>query len=491
MTVIHFPQSRCRVGIAQCDITPPVGIYHRMWGAATHERATGVHRPLMATALFVAGTLGVPSAVNGTRSVPTTMVLSLDHCLLDRAEIDRIKAAVSRESGIAADHIQLCLTHTHAAGLMLRSRAHLPGGELIGPYLDEVAAKCGRLAAKAVRSAQEATIVYGIGRCSLAKHRDFVDPASGQFVCGYDPDGPADDTLLVAKIVSDSGQTLGTVVNYACHPTTLAWQNTLISPDFVGAMRETVQRETSAPCLFLLGASGDLGPREGFVGDVQVADANGRQVGFAALAALESLPPPGAQYVYAGPVVSGATIGTWQHEPCKANAKFELSRGTVELPYRPDLPTLEQTRADLAHWQAAESAATDDITRRDCHAQVERMTRQIMRLEALPLGPSYPYRFDLLQLGDAIWLFSPGELYQVFQTTLRSRFPDHPILVTTIANDWQPGYIPAQHAYGKGIYQETISPLAAGSLEMLIEAASLRIGELLTQTDGTRSVPAT
>ena len=61
------------------------------------------------------------------------------------------------------------------------------------------------------------------------------------------------------------------MVNYACHPTTLAWQNTLISPDYVGAMREVVGSRHDAPCLFLQGASGDVGPRVGFVGDTEQA----------------------------------------------------------------------------------------------------------------------------------------------------------------------------------------------------------------------------
>lgn len=43
MPHIDTPQSICRAGVARRDITPPVGIYHRTWGAATHERATGVH----------------------------------------------------------------------------------------------------------------------------------------------------------------------------------------------------------------------------------------------------------------------------------------------------------------------------------------------------------------------------------------------------------------------------------------------------------------
>src|SRR5437899_10207023 len=54
ITEVNTPQSRCHLALAWADITPPVGIYHRMWGAAKHERATGVHRPLRATvAVFV------------------------------------------------------------------------------------------------------------------------------------------------------------------------------------------------------------------------------------------------------------------------------------------------------------------------------------------------------------------------------------------------------------------------------------------------------
>jgi hypothetical protein len=45
-------------------------------------------------------------------------------------------------------------------------------------------------------------------------------------------------------------------------------------------------------------------------------------------------------------------------------------------------------------------------------------------------------------LGDAIWVFVPGELYQVFQLTLRERFANQPLFVVTLSNDWQPGYIP-------------------------------------------------
>ena len=40
-------------GAGRTDITPPVGIAHAGWGAATHQRAEGVDMPFYATSLFV------------------------------------------------------------------------------------------------------------------------------------------------------------------------------------------------------------------------------------------------------------------------------------------------------------------------------------------------------------------------------------------------------------------------------------------------------
>ena len=65
-------------------------------------------------------------------------------------------------------------------------------------------------------------------------------------------------------------------------------------------------------------------------------------------------------------------------------------------------------------------------------------------------------------------------LYQVFQLTLRERFAPHPVFVTTLTNDWQPGYIPPASSYGYGIYQEVIAATAPGCLESLIEAITRR-----------------
>src|SRR5438876_5532716 len=151
-----------------------------------------------------------------------------------------------------------------------------------------------------------------IGRSDLAANRDFKVPQSNRFVCGFNPSHPADDTLLAGRVRRD-GHTDATIVNYACHPTTLGWENKLISPDYVGALRETVEQHTAgAPCIFLQGASGELAPAEQYFTDTQVADGHGRRVGFAALSALEAMDSPGTNLSFSGVVESGAPLGVWR-----------------------------------------------------------------------------------------------------------------------------------------------------------------------------------
>jgi hypothetical protein len=478
ITEVKTPQSRCRFALAWADITPPAGIYHRMWGAAKHERATGVHRPLRAT-------VTVFEAADAHRSSAETrqVLLALDHCVLGAVEHEQLIRHVAEASGQPKETILVVFSHTHAAGLMGLERASLPGGDLIPGYLKSVAERAAELVNECLRRLAPAGIVYGQGCCNLAAHRDFFDGEQKQFVCGFNPGVPTDDTVLVARVTDESGRLMATVVNYACHPTTLAWDNTLISPDYVGALREVVEQATGAPCLFLQGASGELGPREGYVGDTAVADRNGRQLGFAALSALTALPAAGTHFRYTGPVVSGATLGAWAHEglPAKEMERkrsWQLWRWREPLPFRPGQPKAEQVETELKQFQADEEAArAAGDTRRaaDCRAMGERKRRLLHRLSQLPRGDAFPLQVVLWRMGDAFWLGAQGESYSLLQTELRRRFPGTPIVVASIAADWGAAYLPAAPAYGTGIYQESIAVVAAGSLEQLIESVAQRI----------------
>ena len=83
---------------------------------------------------------------------------------------------------------------------------------MIGPYLDGVAQRLAELAPLAIQQVQSATILYGTGRCKLAAHRDAWDERTNQFVCGLNPTGFADDTVLIARIVTEKGKTLASIV---------------------------------------------------------------------------------------------------------------------------------------------------------------------------------------------------------------------------------------------------------------------------------------
>ena len=473
-TEVSLPQSKCLFALAWRDITPPDNIYHRMWGAAKHERATGVHRPLRATVAVFA-----PLDERAERQV----LVALDHCVMGAVEHERLVDQVARASGQAKESILVVFSHTHGAGLMGLDRADLPGGDLIAPYLQSMGEIAGDLVNECLSSLAPVNIVYGQGRCSLAAHRDFWDGERQSYVCGYNPGVPADDTVMVARVTGENGVPLATMVNYACHPTTLAWDNTLISPDYVGAMREVVECDTGVPCLFLQGACGELGPREGFVGDTEVADRNGRELGYAVLSALTALPPANTSFCYEGPVVSGATLGEWKHQPLHpqqeaAKGKWCLTRWQEPLPYRPGRQTADEVRADLAHYHAQEQTfrvAGKDDQAAECRAMAERKNRLLHRLEQLPKGDAFPLQVVVWRMGDAVWVGVQGESYNVLQTELRARFPDKVIIVASIAADWGASYLPPRELYDTGIYQESIAVVAAGSLEQLIESIANRI----------------
>jgi len=452
-----------------------------MWGAAKHDRATGVHRPLTATVLTMR-----PLDESG----PGLVLIAMDHCLLWGQEMSAFLDAVSCQAEVNRDSIVTFFSHTHAAGLMGLERTGLPGGDMIPAYLEGLATKTAAAIREALSGEITSLLSFGTGHCDLAQNRDYFDDQAGHYVCGFNPDGPADDSVVVAKVVEEaSGRTTATIVNYACHPTTLAWDNTLISPDYVGSMRQVVETATDAPCLFIQGASGDIGPREGFVGDVEVADRNGRQLGYAAASALERIVVAAgnpddtsgidaAEMSYTGAVLSGATIGTWQTQAvdevrAAALARWRFRETTVELPFREDLVTREQLEQDRCRWQAEEQSAGeagDADTAADARAMVERMTRRLVRVRDLPVGRTYSFQFRVWRFGDVVWVVLEGEHYNVLQRRIRESFPGVEIVVASLANGSVCWYLPDEQAYGKGLYQEDASVLAQGSLETLISA---------------------
>jgi hypothetical protein len=460
MPIVNTPYTRCRVGVAMTDVTPPVGIYARTWGAADHDAAEGVHRPFSATAAAIA-------PLNGEG--PTLVLVALDIGWFQYVASERgVRQTAAQRASLDEANLIINLSHTHAGPNVNPQLANLPGGHLIAPYMEELTEKVADVVVAALADLAPAWITYGYGKCGLATNRDFWDAEAGRYACGFNPERKADDTLLVARITGDDGAARATLFNYACHPTTLAWDNKLLSPDFIGAAREVLERDFGAPALFLQGALGDVAPRDDYVGDTAVADRNGRQLGYAAAAALEALPPPGTKFVYTGIRRSGADLGTWEHQPADAD---DLA-GTQSLAAQViDIPLARRVYPPLAEMQAQLEAETD-------RREQEIIRRKMFIFQTLGEGTVHHMPVWIWRLGQAALVGIPNEPYSVLQEELRARFPGKALIIMGVSNGTL-GYLCPRDTYGRGIYQEIQSPYQPGCLEQTIEAISEMLEQIL------------
>ena len=451
----HPPSAVVEFGAARRDITPPVGIYARNWGAAKHDVAEGIHRPLFATAIAMRTPAGTEPLV----------LASLDLGWWQRAEDEwRIRGALIEELGLDPARVMIGCTHSHAGPSLCSEDANKPGGELIVPYLQTVRQAVLEATREAISRARPATLTWATGRCDLAVNRDLSAPDGSRVICGLNPGTDADDTLLVGRATDTEGKPIATIVNYACHLTTLAWDNRLISPDYVGAMREVVEQHTGGvPCAFLQGASGELAPGEQYTGDTGIADANGRRLGFAVLAALESMLPPRMRLCYDGVVESGASLAIWQRRPFEPSNTLAAEQIDVELPLKPMLSQAELRRQ------------METCTNRTL---VERLRRKLRVVQMVGSGPTCSMPAWVWRVGDAVFVGQLNEPYSQFQLALRRRFPDHAVVVMNLVNGCC-GYLSPPELHDQEVYQVWQSPFDRQALPSLIQTCQRAIADLI------------
>ena len=455
------------IGRARIEITPKAGIYCRNWAAAVHDVARGIHRPLWLTAVaFSDDTGGSP-----------LVLLDADLGWWASAAHERqVRGRILARLGLPAERLLFAVTHTHSAPPLSPPDPHWPGGDRLAAFHDSVERTAVEASRRAIDAAEPATLEWQFGSCRLAANRDLPEPAAGRLaageqgpaaagrvLCGYNPAGPADDTLLVGRITAVTGRPLGTIVNYACHPTTLAWENDLISPDYVGAMRETIEAATDGgPAVFLQGASGELAPRHQYTGDPAVADRHGQEIGHAVLATLAGMEPPGEQLVFAGVVESGAPLAVWRpvREAASAAATtLAAGRAVIDLPLKA-WPTAAELEAQIA-------ACSD-------RARAERLRRQRRIREALGAGPTFAFEVWGWRLGEAIVLGTMAEAYSRIQRRLRAEFSDRAVIWLNLVNGGV-GYLPPADLYDRDVYPVRQTPFDRGGLER-VEAAALALG---------------
>lgn len=439
------------MGVCDVDITPDLGVRHRNWPASA-ELATGVHRPLRLTALAI-----------GASDRHAQVLITIDATWWRRSADEwALRSRVLAALGLPEANVVIALSHTHAGPVLLGNADDVAGGRASREYLDLLADRAVQAATSALASRTPAILQWSRGRCTMAVQRDLAH--AGRAVVGFNPDVEADDTVLVGRVSTPAGATVATVVNYACHPTTLAWQNEHLSPDWVGAMRALVEAETGVPCMFLQGASGELSPRDQYTGDLATADRNGEVVGHAVLSTLLDMPPPGTSLNFEAVVESGAPLAMWRSRPTT-------------------MPTDARAVIQRVAMDVQPLASPDELARRwpevDGGVLEERLRRAVDLRDGYVTGPVVDHPVWVWRLGAAVVVAHPGEAYSWLQVELRRRFPAHHVVVANLSNG--PGfvYLPTRRAYEMGTYQTWQTVLEPGSLERLVECSTAAIEDLL------------
>lgn len=163
-------EGQALIGIVRREITPPFGIYGRMWGASNHDKSEGSHKPLYVTAM----------SMQSSPNASPALLVAIDAASLgdlDGREGEQLRATVKLALNIEDSNLMIACSHTHASPWFARSRAALPGGDLIERYLQEIADGIIDACREAIAQRQTAIVTFRAGKCALASNRDLLDPS--------------------------------------------------------------------------------------------------------------------------------------------------------------------------------------------------------------------------------------------------------------------------------------------------------------------------
>ncbi len=443
------------LGIGRRDTTPPVGIYARNWGAATQDIAEFIHRPLTVTV----------SALFESLASPPALVVSLDlgwwKC---RDDEHWVRGVLADSAGISIDRVFLNLSHTHAGPSVHLGDTSRPGGDRIPEYRRLLESRLREAVADAIEGREPVLARWTDGRDLVSVNRDLPDPDAThrRYLVAWNPGSDSfPSRMSVGRFCRPDGTPLAAWVQVACHPTTLGPGNRSISPDFPGALRETVEAALGVPCQFLQGASGDRAPVEQYSDSPEVSDRHGRSLGHAALAAWFSMPPVGTEPAWSGHVDSGAALGIWSPKPMPAATGVVCETVRVELPVK--------TSVDAVPGEVGTAAAVERRARVD----------QLRQL----IGAERPFVMDIpvWRLGSMHLCGIPCESYSALAHHLRDSVASGAVLVCNCTNGWY-GYLPPKEIYAlPNVYPAMQSPFVTGCHELVSD----RLGQWLKARSGT------
>jgi hypothetical protein len=419
-----------RVGFAQCDITPALGLPLGGYGARAGG-AAGVLDPLCCRAV----------ALDEGETAAALAVLDLVH--VSGEWVARVRDRAVQRLALPAPHLLVAATHTHSGPAVFRSA--LSADPRIGRYEDELVDRVVDCVAAAQRAAGAALLRTGAATAPgiAANRRDVGEPV--------------DDRVRVLCAHAPDGRLLGVVANFACHPTVLPAANLAYSADLFGAAAAQATGALGVPVVLTNGAAGDVSTR--FTRRAQT-HAEVQRLG-CSLAAAICTAAWAAVPIDASPIAAGvrAVPVCWRALPAPAEAQAELQAARAALeqaraaacpPHRVRLAESRVEGAQAALWVSVHGG-----------------------WEAV-FGARHPVAsVQAIRCGSWLLLAVPGELFTRSAAWLRQALGDGTLIVG-YANDYLGYFVPPDAAPGYEALIAMVDPACEAAIRQgLAEAATV------------------
>jgi len=429
-------ETQFQVGLAEIDITPPVG--YRMDGYFYERLNTGQRDPLKAKAVvFQQGATRAALVVSDLLGMPQSMS-------------SEVRALAAKRTGIPAANIAITATHTHTGPLFAGERARV--------FSEQAAAKFGTdpLAAVKYPEALRDKLVEVIAAASAQ-----VSPAAMEFVLAREdrlsfnrrfhlkdgsvrfnpgvlnPDivqaaGPIDPDVPFLLFARDK-KPIGSLSVFAMHLDTVG--GTEYSADYPGHLAAELRREFGDAFISVFGT--------GTCGDINHIDVSGERRYTAPLI---------------GQQLAIDILSARSRVPLDRPA-LSVSSAHLSLPLR----SVSAEQAALAKANMPK-VGTNDLP---FLTQVEAVTT----LDLLRRGSTLDTEVQVFRLHpDVAVVLLPGEVFADLGLTIKRRSPFKHTLVIELSND-NPAYIPTEKAFKEGSYETVNSRIAPGGGERLVETA--------------------
>jgi neutral/alkaline ceramidase-like enzyme len=388
---------------------------------------------------------------------------------------DEIARRASALTGIPAAHIRLGATHTHSGPNVSRVRG--PVGTDYDRYESMLANYRAEVADKIVGAIQEANarlrpahLYGGRGTGTININRRVRAKDGLPAAVGRNPEGFVDRELVVARIDDAQGRPLAALVNFQCHGTVLAYENKLLSPDWVGMTRKVVESALpGAKCLYFQGAAGNQGPIEGFTGDVEVAHRLGSILGHQAAAIAL-----GIETVRRAPKFEGFVESTayqakqhWRVEgPRDATLKFASK--VLEVPSRRYSETeIKAMEASVADARRRVEANRNSQT----EARLRRVSDLLAQWRKPPKTTPVQVQLQILRIGQVAIVAMPGEPFAEIGAAIKKASPFEVTLFCGYSSGIGGDYMPTESEYEYGGYEVERTPYGTGAADKVIRDA--------------------